>query len=351
MATLAAGAMLAEISAANPCGDDLEYDSEFLELERVVHGKPDVQYGETVVAATPPDWKVAETLSLGLLAKSRDLRIAVHLARALLHRKGFNGFAESLALIEGLLEQRWEDVYPRLDSDDDNDPTARVNALAALTDQSGMLLDVRDAPLVSSRAHGVVTLRSIEYATGEVPSPDDVEPQSLSSIDAAIADAREDAVATYAALSDALRSAARIETVLTERVGAARAIDLAPLVRMLRRVADFMGERIGDTSSDPDGGAIFTDAQAGEADAGARNLATPTAIQIAGDIANRQDVVRMIDKICAYYERHEPSSPVPMVLMRARRLVDKSFMEILQDLAPEGMSQARQVGGIENENE
>jgi type VI secretion system protein ImpA len=59
----------------------------------------------------------------------------------------------------------------------------------------------------------------------------------------------------------------------------------------------------------------------------------------------------MIDKICAYYERHEPSSPVPMLLMRARRLVDKSFMEILQDLAPEGMGQARQVGGMENENE
>ena len=57
----------------------------------------------------------------------------------------------------------------------------------------------------------------------------------------------------------------------------------------------------------------------------------------------------MIDKICAYYERHEPSSPVPLLLMRARRLVDKSFMEILQDLAPEGMGQARQVGGIDNE--
>jgi type VI secretion system protein ImpA len=57
----------------------------------------------------------------------------------------------------------------------------------------------------------------------------------------------------------------------------------------------------------------------------------------------------MIDRICAYYERYEPSSPVPLLLQRARRLVDKNFMEILQDLAPEGMSQARQVGGIENE--
>ena len=64
MATLDAGVMLAEISPDNPCGSDVEYDPEFLELELVVNGKPDVQYGETVVAATPPDWKAAEALAI-----------------------------------------------------------------------------------------------------------------------------------------------------------------------------------------------------------------------------------------------------------------------------------------------
>ena len=78
MATLLAGEMLADISAASPCGDDLEYDPDFLALEQVVNGKPEVQFGETMVAATPPDWKVAEALSLDLLAKGRDLRVAVH---------------------------------------------------------------------------------------------------------------------------------------------------------------------------------------------------------------------------------------------------------------------------------
>ncbi|HEX3636314.1 MAG TPA: type VI secretion system protein TssA [Paraburkholderia sp.] len=344
MATLATGVMLAEISAASPCGDDLEYDPGFLELEQVVHGKPDVQYGETMVAATPPDWKIAEALSLDLLGKSRDLRVAVHLSRALLNRKGFGGFAEGLALVEGLLDQRWEHVYPQLDPDDDNDPTARVNALAALTEQSGMLVDVRDALLASSRVHGVVTLRDIEYATGEVPPGNGAEAPSLNSIEAVIADAHEEVAATHAALLEALHSAMRIETVLTERVGAARSIDLSPLARLLRRAADFLGERIASTGDT--GGPVETadPSSGGGAAAGER-----TGAPLSGDIADRQDVIRMIDKICAYYERHEPSSPVPLLLMRARRLVDKSFMEILQDLAPEGMGQARQVGGIENE--
>lgn len=345
MATLAAGVMLAEISAANPCGDDLEYDSDFLELERVVLGKPEAQWGDTVVAATPPDWKAAEILSLGLLARSRDLRVAAYLLRALLNRHGFADFAEALALIEGLLEQRWDHVYPLIDTDDDNDSTARVNALAALTDGTGMLIDVRDTPLASSRVHGVVTLRGIEYATGEVSPPNGVEPPSMSSIEAVIADARDEATQTHAALRGALHSAMRIETILTERVGAARSIDLSPLTKMLRRAADFLGERTAsgeasDASTDADGlGGNAAGSVAAEA----------AAARAAGEITDRQDVISMIDRICAYYERHEPSSPVPLLLQRARRLVDKSFMEILQDLAPEGMSQARQVGGIDNE--
>ncbi|MFL9995396.1 type VI secretion system protein TssA [Paraburkholderia sediminicola] len=347
MATLAAGEMLADISTTDPCGVDLEYDPDFLELERVARGTSDVQYGKTVIAGTPPDWKIAESLSLGLLAKSRDLRVAVHLSRALLHRQGFSGFAEGLALIEGLLEQRWDQVYPLLDRDDDNDPTARVNALAALATHAGMLIDVRDTPLVSSRAHGVVTLRGIESATGEVPLPAGVEGPSLSSLDAAIADANAEAALTHAALRGALVSASRIEVVLTERVGAARSIDLAPLVSLLRRAADFVGERIRDETAE-----ALTDANAqtaGDAADGLAASAKPAAAAPSGDIADRQDVIRMIDRICTYYERHEPSSPVPLLLARARRLVDMSFMEVLQDLAPDGMGQARHIGGIEKE--
>jgi len=344
MATLDAGVMLAEISPDNPCGDDVEYAPEFLELEQVVHGKPEAQYGETVVAATPPDWKAAEALSLGLLSRSRDLRVAGYLTRALLNRRGLTGLAEGLALIEGLLDRQWDHVYPQLDPDDDNDPTARINALALLVEQAGTLVDVRVAPLAASRLHGVVTLRDIEYASGEIPTPEGVEVPSMASVDAIIADARDGAIATYEAALAARRSATRIETLLTERVGAAQSIDLSPLSKLLQHAASFLGERVG--QEEP---AAAADALAQDTAMSGGVSAAPAAAPVTGDVSSRQDVVKMIDKICAYYEKHEPSSPVPLLLVRARRLVDKSFMEILEDLAPEGLGQARQIGGIENE--
>ena len=69
-----------------------------------------------------------------------------------------------------------------------------------------------------------------------------------------------------------------------------------------------------------------------------------------GEIRSREDVIRVLDRACEYFERNEPSSPVPLLLRRAKRLISKDFMEILKDLAPDGVSQAENVGGTSDES-
>jgi type VI secretion system protein ImpA len=56
-------------------------------------------------------------------------------------------------------------------------------------------------------------------------------------------------------------------------------------------------------------------------------------------------VVQAIDRICQYYSRKEPSSPVPLLLRRAQRLVDKDFMAIIEDIAVDALPQVRSVTG------
>jgi len=55
--------------------------------------------------------------------------------------------------------------------------------------------------------------------------------------------------------------------------------------------------------------------------------------------------VETLDRLCEYYQRNERSSPVPLLLKRARRLVNMDFMDILEDLAPAGLDQARMIQG------
>ena len=61
-----------------------------------------------------------------------------------------------------------------------------------------------------------------------------------------------------------------------------------------------------------------------------------------------EDVIRTLDRLCKYYEKYEPSSPLPLLLMRAKRLASMSFLDIIKDLSPDALTQARAVGGFDD---
>jgi type VI secretion system protein ImpA len=68
-----------------------------------------------------------------------------------------------------------------------------------------------------------------------------------------------------------------------------------------------------------------------------------------GSIKTREDAIRALDAVIAFFRKNEPSSPVPMFVERAKRLVAKDFLEVLLDIAPDGLDQAKRVGGIRDE--
>ena len=93
-------------------------------------------------------------------------------------------------------------------------------------------------------------------------------------------------------------------------------------------------------------------ARTGSADASA--AAEPSreageAVTAVGAIRSRTDAIRALDAVSEFFRRNEPSSPVPLLLQRAKRLVAKDFMEILRDLTPDGVSQAEMIGGLTRE--
>ena len=334
--------LLEELSPDEPCGADLEYDPLFLEFNQACSSKPEVQYGGTIVPATVPEWKLILPQALSLLRRSRDLRVAVPFTRALLQLQGFSGLAVGLRLIEQLLEQRWDTVHPQLDPDDANDPMIRVNTLSAFCDGTGILRDIKEAVLISSRAHGHFTLRDIDMATGEIEVAEGVAKPALGLIEAAIADIDLD---TLLELQLVLESSAAcgeaIEASLTARVGAAQALSLSEMQKIMRRALSFIREKIAPrTGGTANEAATDGDGVVASADSAAGRLAR-------GEIADRDDVLLAITRICDYYQQHEPSSPVPLLLQRAHRLATKNFLEIMEDLAPEGLNQAYSVSGVQ----
>lgn len=340
MSVIDINGILKDVSPDSLCGDNLEYDPAFGELERAAQGKEEQSLGDATVAAEPPDWRDVRNRATELLERTLDLRVAVYLTRALLNTDGLAGFGDGLSLLRGLLERYWDCVHPQLDPEDDNDPTFRVNTIATLCDRDATLLSVQEAPLVSSRALGQFGLHHLMIAKGELPAPagaDSAAPDQAT-IDAAFMDADiEDLQAMADTITRCSGDLAAIDNVLMEKIGAAQAPDMSALSGMLKSMQSILNAHL---------------AQRGAGDAPAAGDEHPANVpvrQASGEITSREDAVLMMDRISQYFERNEPSSPVPLLMRRAKRLVSMSFMDILKDMAPNGVAQASTVGGINEE--
>jgi type VI secretion system protein ImpA len=62
-------------------------------------------------------------------------------------------------------------------------------------------------------------------------------------------------------------------------------------------------------------------------------------------VTSREEVARCFERICDYYQCHEPSSPMPLLLQRCKRLVSASFLDIVRDVAPDAVSQVEMLRG------
>jgi type VI secretion system protein ImpA len=332
MASVDISAFSKAISDEDPCGPNLEYDGQFAALERASVGKPEQQIGTTIVKAEDPEWPLVEREARALLIRTKDLRVALQLTRALIRLHGWDGFGAGLGVLRAMLEEHWEGVHPRLDPDDGNDPTTRLNVLAGLADPP-TLAGVRAMPIVASRLAGRFGLREIEIATGDTPpTPEEAATApSVAALESAVTEAPlETLEATATAIAASMSALAALEAVVSEKTGQALALGRLPAA--VRKAEGFITTRLAqrrpmDVAGD------------GESGAGAR------APRASGEISSREDVIRALDRVIAYYMRHEPSSPIPMLIERSKKLVSMSFFDIIRELAPDGVNQIENLRG------
>ena len=352
-------ALAAPIGEDAACGPNLEYDQAFFDLDILATRRDEQQVGDSVLEAEEPDWKAVRRSALELLERSRDLRVVAQLAKAALNLEGLPGFSESLQLAARLLDEQWDGVHPQLDAEDDNDPTMRINVVGGFADPVEILPKLRHIPLVESRL-GSFSLRDVRLALGEEQPHEGESPTSETTLAGAFADADAGAqVARAEAVIAALEATNSILSSFVSNLDAASTPDLDGLSKLLTEMlraferfgsAATAGAESDGTESDgpragPESSGNGFDASADPSGAAA-GTAAPHRQGFSGAVQSRADVVRALDAICTYYATAEPGSPLPILLQRARRLVEADFLTIIQDVAPDGYTQAQAMLGV-----
>lgn len=335
--------LLEPLSPEHPCGEDISYDQDFLELDPLVAGKEETQFSEAV----KPDWKLVQRRCLELFQKSKHLQVATTLCLSSLQTGGLPSAADALELLAKLTRRYWSDVFPQLDPSDGNDPLERLNILSALTTPVGSFGDnirfierLCEAPLTDSAVIGKLSYAQIR--------PDATSPTSGEAVETAQVDAafRDTPVEVLQGTLAAIRQAQNAVRELVEFLNTLPEPDKVPsfdllvaqLAELEKTVLPYLPEETEpEEETDP--------ATGGEA--GPTASAAPRSVP--GEVRSRADVVAAIDRICRYYREKEPSSPVPLLLERAKRLVHADFLDIMTDLAPDAVTQIRNTAGIRDE--
>ena len=330
------------ISAEAPAGPWLEYDTAYAALGARMVPPVEVQYGDFRQRRDAPAWPELERECRDLLRRSRDITLLVWWLRCRVHACGADGLEQGLRVMQRVLRALGAHVHPQIQVEGETDPAVRANALAALADPETLLADVRDVVAFGSGGEAR-SVRDVERAE----AGDDCARQESR---ARLLRAWRDGDARCLALHRASQALQDIASWATQHLGP-HAPDLGALQRLLEAFAEPDSSEVpvasvGQPTSEADSASPVPDPVAEPRDEPPAAAARPEqpeqpvsrcrALGSATPPPRDRDGARAcIAEARQWFELHEPSSPVSVLLRQAERLVGKSYAEVAQAIPPD----------------
>ncbi len=322
--------LLAPVSDDDPAGPDLAYDPQRHAIEQAFDASVSIDASGIVEQRADTDWRqVLDTIAT-LATRTKDLWLAVYFCRAAAESGRLDQVELGVAFVAGLLDRYWDAMHPRLD---EYGVEARKSALDALASVSAFAGPLRRIVYADHARLGRITGEDVArfHRGGE-------SEEGYGMFRAMLAEAEIRAALTQgAAAIERIEGALHgIDDRLMANAGARNATDFSALYEALaaQKIAlrSFVPAPIdAETETPAEGDIAAVDAERG----GTQPLG--------GTVRNRDDVARVLDLVLDYYRRHEPSSPVPMLVERARGWIGLDFMAVLEDIAPNAIGDAQAI--------
>ena len=356
MALADLNSMLTELPN-DKAGENCEYEPLYMELETLAVPVAQQEMGDSVVEGRDADFRKLQKSCEELWLKTRDLRVAAYFTIADFCNNGLRGLEQGVQLIDYLLVNMWDEVWPRLDPDDDNDPTERINSLSMISPRAGAFSDpiefmnhVRSVKLVDSLPYSLrdyLNLLGI-LDGGELEDPVLMQAQ-LRNIP------YEELQQNKSVVEHILELLQHISSLFNEKVGQNGYINFETLENELNYLKKFYesyaveDNQVSPTQEEnvPNG-----EEQTATQDQN-KNIAKSVGktTHIFNDVQslvidNRNDALLLIRKCADYFSKAEPTSPLPYLLNRALRMANMNFVDILAEIDQNSLEKVKEQLGV-----
>ncbi|MGK6324461.1 type VI secretion system protein TssA [Sphingomonas sp. DT-51] len=316
--------LLSPVSDADPAGPDLAYSPQRHEIEQAFEASVSIDTSGAPPEAVDVDWRRIVAAIAEQSTRTKDVWLAVYLCRAGARWGKLDVVETGAGYLAGLIERFWNEVHPRLDEYGVEGRTGACDTLASFRE---FLAPLKAMTLLTHPRHGSFSGHDLHrfQRGGETE-------QGYGAFRAALDESgASERLAAAVSTLDAIDARFRaVDDALAERAGSGAGVSFAPVYQTLAEIRDAGCAFLpGPGPADADGDATTNGAE------------TTDARRIAATIRSREDVIRAIDLIVDYYTRSEPQSPVPLLLGRAREWVNRDFIELLQDIVPQAVGEAR----------
>jgi type VI secretion system protein ImpA len=330
-------AILAPLAGDQPTGVDLRQDfsptSIYFRLRdaraqaRDAERQADTQGNDDGVLAL---WRPVATLAIGALkSTSKDLEVATWLTEALVRMAGLSGLMAGASVIGGLVERHWDGLFPMPEEGDLEIRVAAVSGLSGQGADGTLMQPLRKVALFRRPDGSPFSLWQYQAAV-ELSGISDPA-RRAQRIDSGVLPFEE--VEKEARLAGSTHWSAQRELITKtlaawkemERVFDEKAGQASPSVNRVRDLLEFVSEtcRRFAPPDATDGAAEMTSATAGD---GSAVVATP------GSITGREQALRQLTEIAAWFKRNEPSSPIGFTLDEAVRRARLGWPDLVAEL-------------------
>ncbi|WP_010187917.1 ImpA family type VI secretion system protein [Sphingomonas sp. PAMC 26605] len=322
-------ALLAPFGDEAGTGPDLAYDPKRHAIETAFDAPVSIDASGVIEDVPVTDWRSVVTAIEEQAKRTKDVWLAVYLARAGARAGRFDWIEAGLDYLAGLVERYWPSVHPQLG---EYGFQGRKGACDTLVNYREFVGPLQTAPLFSHPRYGSFSGSDLQrfHRAGDAED-------GYGAFRAALAEGGE---AELRAIGPRLRGidslVRRTDAILVAEGGSESGTNFAGLYDAIGAV------RAAIAAFAPEAPAMSNDSDF-VSDGAPSAIADRTTTTAISGVRNRDEVRRALALIVEYYRVHEPCSPVPLLLTRAQAWVEYSFLDVLGDIAPGAVPDVRML--------